>query len=104
MYMYLDYFQTESLKTEPLFCNEMVRRKYSFKRKDGTSSSTQQAKLKKVKKEKKRTANKQEEVMKKRSHQEEKLNLWKVEDIEVGVKSKYTCTLCLIRFKLQADS
>ena len=86
MYMYLDYFQTESLKTEPLFCSEMVRQKYSFKRKDGTSSSTQQAKLQKVKKEKKRTANQQEEVMKKRSQQGDKLNLWKVEDMEAAVK------------------
>ena len=47
MYKYLDYFQTESLKTEPFFCSEMVKQKYSFKHKDGTASSTQ-AKLKKL--------------------------------------------------------
>ena len=86
MYMYLDYFQTESLKTEPFFCSEMVKQKYSFKHKDGTSSSTQQAKLKKVKKEKNLTANEPEQVMKNRSHQGDKLNLWKVEDMEAAVK------------------
>ena len=86
MCMYLDYFQNESLKTEPLFCSEMARQKYSFKHKDGTASSTQQAKLKKVKKEKNRTANKQEQVMKNRSHQGDKLNWWKVEDMEAAVK------------------
>ena len=85
MYMYLDYFQTESLKTEPLFCSEMVKQKYLFKCKDGTLSSTQ-AKLKKVKKEKNQTTNEQEQVMKKRSHQGDKLNLWKVEDMEAAVK------------------
>ena len=85
MYMYLDYFQTESLKTEPFFCSKMVKQKYSFKCKDGTLSSTQ-AKLKKVKKEKNRTANEQEQVMKNRSHQGDKLNLWKVEDMEAAVK------------------
>ena len=86
MYMYLDYFQTESLKTEPFFCSEMVKQKYLFKCKDGTSSSSQQARLKKVKKEKNRTANKQEQVMKNRSHQGDKLNLWKVEDMEAAMK------------------
>ena len=86
MYMYLDYFQTESLKTESLFCSKMVKQKYSFKHKDGTLSSTQQAKLKKVKTEKNRTTNEQEQVMKNRSHQGDKINLWKVEDMEVAVK------------------
>ena len=84
MYMYLDYFQTESLKTESFFCNKMVKQKYSFKCKDGTSYSTQQTKLKKVKKEKNRTANEQEQVMKNRSHQGDKLNLWKVEDMQAA--------------------
>ena len=86
MYMYLDYFQTESLKTEPVFCNKMVKQKYSFKCKDGTLSSTQQAKLKKVKKEKNPNANEQEQVMKNRFYQGDKLNLWKVEDMEAAVK------------------
>ena len=86
MYMYLDYFQTESLKTEPFFCSEMARQKYSFKCKDGTSSWTQQAKLKKVKKEKNQTANEQEQVMKNRAHKGDKLKLWKVEDMEAAVK------------------
>ena len=86
MYMYLDYFQTESLKTEPFFCSEMVKQKYSFKRKSGTASSTTQAKMKKVKQEKKWTTNEQEQVMKNRSHQGDKLNLWKVEDMEAAVK------------------
>ena len=86
MYMYLDYFQTESLKTESFFCSKMVKQKYSFKCKDGTSSSTQQAKLKKVKKEKNRTTNEQEQVMKNRSHQGDKLNLWKVEDMQAAVR------------------
>ena len=86
IYMYLDYFQTESLKTESFFCSKMVKQKYLFKRKDGTSSSSQQARLKKVKKERNWTANEQEQVMKNRSHQGHKLNLWKVEDMEVAVK------------------
>ena len=86
MYMYLDNFQTESLKTEPFFCSKMVKQKYSFKHKDGTLSSTQQAKLKKVKKEKNRNANEQEQVMKNRFYQGDKLNLWKVEDMEAAVK------------------
>ena len=86
MYMYLDYFQTESLKTESFFCSKMVKQKYSFKCKDGTSSSTQQTKLKKVKKEKNQTTNEQEQVMKNRSHQGDKLNLWKVEDMQVAVR------------------
>ena len=64
----------------------MVKQKYSFKRKSGTASSTTQAKMKKVKQEKKRTANEQEQVMKNRSHQGDKLNLWKVEDMEAAVK------------------
>ena len=64
----------------------MAWQKYSFKHKDGTALAAEQAKLKKVKKEKKRTANEQEEVMKKRSHQGDKLNLWKVEDMEAAVK------------------
>ena len=63
----------------------MVKQKYSFKHKDGTSSSTQ-AKLKKVKKEKNWTTNEQEQVMKNKSHQGDKLNLWKVEDMEAAVK------------------
>ena len=85
MSMYM-YFQTESLKTEPFFCSEMVKQKYSFKCKSGTASSTTQAKMKKVKQEKKRTSNEQEQVMKNRSHQEDKLNLWKVKDMEAAVK------------------
>ena len=76
----------ESLKTESFFCSKMVKQKYSFKCKDGTLSSTQQAKLKKVKKEKNRTAIEQEQVMKNRSHQGDKLNLWKVEDMQVAVR------------------
>ena len=50
--MYLDYFQSKSLKTEPFFCSKMVKHKYLFKHKDGTSFSSQEATLKKVKKEK----------------------------------------------------
>ena len=64
----------------------MARVKCSFKRKDGTSSSTQQTKLKKVKKEKNQTANEQEQVMKNRFYQGDKLNLWKVEDMEAAVR------------------
>ena len=86
MYVYFDYFQTESLKTEPLFCSEMARQKYSFKCKDGTSSSSQQGRLKKVKKERNWTANEQEKVMKNMLHQGDKLNLWKVQDMEAAVK------------------
>ena len=81
MYMYLDYFQTESF-----FCSKMVKQKYLFKCKDGTLSSSQQARLKKVKKERNQTANEQEQVMKNGSHQGDKLNLWKVEDMEAAVK------------------
>ena len=64
----------------------MVKQKYLFKHKSGTASSTTQAKMKKVKQEKKRTTNEQEQVMKNRSHQGDKLNLWKVEDMEAAVK------------------
>ena len=63
-----------------------MKQKYSFKCKNGTSSSEQQAKLKKVKKEKNRTTDVQEQVMKNWAHRGDKLNLWKEEDMEAAVK------------------
>ena len=63
-----------------------MKNKYSFKRKNGTSSSQQQAKMKKIKKEKNRTADQQEQIMKNRAHKGDKLNQWKEEDMEAAVK------------------
>ena len=63
-----------------------MKQKYSFKCKNGTSSSQQQAKMKKVKKEKNQTADEQEQIMKNRAHKGDKLNLWKEADMEAAVK------------------
>ena len=81
-----------------------MKQKYSFKCKNRTSSSQQQAKLKKVKKEKNQTADEQEQIMKNRAHKVDKLNPWKEENMEAAVKEWVQFNFWLIRFKLQQNT